>query len=188
MPNDIDLSNYFYNSEVLAKKVLEIYFSEKIPSYPIDPFDILSYFDVLYQFRDFKDLEGIYILSKDEDDIPIIGINNNRPITRQRFTAAHELCHHLKDRSSDFFCPINGIKNDVEKFADKFASELLMPTKELEVQVKKLEQNGYIDFTNIIYITDYFGVSFESCVFNIAYNIGKIEGDIGPKEIRKRIP
>jgi len=32
MPNDIDLSNYFYNSEVLAKKVLEIYFSEKIPS------------------------------------------------------------------------------------------------------------------------------------------------------------
>jgi len=60
-----------------------------------------------------------------------------------------------------------------------------MPTKELDVQVEKLEQNGYIDFTNIIYITDYFGVSFESCVFNIAYNIGKIEGDIGPKEIKK---
>uniref|UniRef100_UPI0026174219 ImmA/IrrE family metallo-endopeptidase n=1 Tax=uncultured Clostridium sp. TaxID=59620 RepID=UPI0026174219 len=188
MPNNIDLSDYYYNYEVLAKQVLKIYFSQKIPSYPIDPFDILSYFGVVYQFRNFKDLEGIYILPETEDDIPIVGINNNRPITRQGFTAAHELCHHLKDRNSDFFCPIDGRnKSYIEKYADKFASALLLPKKELEVQVKKLEKNNYIDFINILYITDYFGVSFESCVFNIAYSLGKIEGTIDPKEIKKRV-
>lgn len=188
MLNIIDLSDYFYDSEVLAKKVLEVYFLQKKPSYPIDPFDILNYFGVPYQFRDFADLEGIYISPENEEDIPIIGININRPITRQRFTAAHELCHHLKDRNSDFFCPIDGRnKTDVEKYADKFASELLIPKEELEVQVKKLEKNMYIDFINILYISDYFGVSFESCVFNIAYNLGKIEGYIAPKEIKKRI-
>ena len=63
----------------------------------------------------------------------------------------------------------------------------LCSTSSVFTHLEKLEQNGYIDFINIIYITDYFGVSFESCVFNIAYNIGKIEGDIGPKEIKTRI-
>jgi hypothetical protein len=81
MFNSIDLSAYFYKPEILAKKVLEIYFSQRIPSYPIDPFDILKQMKVVYQFRDFKDLEGIYIVPEDEDDIAIVGINNNRPIT-----------------------------------------------------------------------------------------------------------
>ena len=187
MLNEIDLSDFFYNPEVLAKKVLEVYFSHKKPSYPIDPFDILNYFKVPYQFRNFEGLEGIYILPENEQDIPIIGINNKRPISRQRFTAAHELCHHIKDKNSNSFCPIGKNNNPVEKYADKFASKLLMPQAELAFQVKKLEENNYIDFTNIIYISDYFGVSFESCVFNIAYTLKKIEGDTDPKTIKKRI-
>lgn len=133
MFSGIDLSDYFYKPEILAKKVLEIYFSQKIPSYPIDPFDILKQMNVVYQFRDFKDLEGIYIVPEDENDISIVGINNNRPVTRQRFTAAHELCHNIKDKNESSICPIDGReKNPVEKYADKFASELLMPTEELK--------------------------------------------------------
>jgi Zn-dependent peptidase ImmA (M78 family)/fido (protein-threonine AMPylation protein) len=188
MFSSIDLSDYFYKPEILAKKVLEIYFSQRIPSYPIDPFDILKQMNVVYQFRDFKDLEGIYIVPEDEDDIAIVGINNNRPVTRQRFTAAHELCHHIKDKNESSICPIDGReKNPIEKYADKFASELLMPTEELKKQVEKFENNGYVSFENIIYIADYFGVSFEACVFNIAYKLNKIEGDIEPSKLKKRI-
>lgn len=188
MFSSIDLSDYFYKPEILAKKVLEIYFSQGIPSYPIDPFDILKQMNVVYQIRDFKDLEGIYIVPEDEDDIAIVGINNNRPITRQRFTAAHELCHHIKDKNESSICPIDGReKNPIEKYADKFASELLMPTEELKKQVEKFENNGYVSFENIIYIADYFGVSFEACVFNIAYKLNKIEGDIEPSKLKKRI-
>ncbi|WP_027626240.1 ImmA/IrrE family metallo-endopeptidase [Clostridium lundense] len=188
MFSSIDLSDYFYKPEILAKKVLEIYFSQRIPSYPIDPFDILKQMNVVYQFRDFKDLEGIYIVPEDEDDIAIVGINNNRPVTRQRFTAAHELCHHLKDKNESSICPIDGReKNPIEKYADKFASELLMPTEELKKQVYRFENSGYVSFENIIYIADYFGVSFEACVFNIAYKLNKVEGDIEPSKLKKRI-
>lgn len=188
MFSSIDLSDYFYKPEILAKKVLEIYFFQRIPSYPIDPFDILKQMNVVYQFRDFKDLEGIYIVPEDEDDIAIVGINNNRPITRQRFTAAHELCHHIKDKNESSICPIDGReKNPIEKYADKFASELLMPTEELKKQVDRFENNGYVSFENIIYIADYFGVSFEACVFNIAYKLNKVEGDIEPSKLKKRI-
>lgn len=188
MFSSVDLSDYFYKPEILAKKVLEIYFSQRIPSYPIDPFDILKQMNVVYQFRDFKDLEGIYIVPEDEDDIAIVGINNNRPITRQRFTAAHELCHHIKDKNESSICPIDGReKNPIEKYADKFASELLMPTEELKKQVERFENNGYVSFENIIYIADYFGVSFEACVFNIAYKLNKVEGDIEPSKLKKRI-
>lgn len=188
MFSSIDLSDYFYKPEILAKKVLEIYFSQRIPSYPIDTFDILKQMNVVYQFRDFKDLEGIYIVPEDEDDIAIVGINNNRPVTRQRFTAAHELCHHIKDKNESCICPIDGReKNPIEKYADKFASELLMPTEELKKQVEKFENNGYVSFENIIYIADYFGVSFEACVFNIAYKLNKVEGDIEPSKLKKRI-
>ena len=57
------------------------------PSFPIDPFKMIRDFGIVYQFMDFKDLEGIYIIPEEENDIPIIGINFGRPITRQRYTA-----------------------------------------------------------------------------------------------------
>ena len=65
-----------------------------------------------------------------------MGINLKRPITRQWFTAAHELCHHLKDVHGGFVCAINA-KSEIEKYAEQFASELLMPTTELKKQVQK---------------------------------------------------
>jgi len=187
MFKNFNFSSYFYSPETFANKLLEVYFSGEKPSYPIDPFKILDELSVVYQFRDFKDLEGIYIVPEDDNDIPLVGININRPITRQRFTAAHELCHHLKDKNSNYICPISGKKNPVEKYAERFASELLMPKAELNDQVKKYEKDGYIQFENIIYIADYFGVSFESCVFSIAYKLGKIDGNTESKELKKRI-
>lgn len=57
----------------------------------------------------------------------------------------------------------------------------------LKKQVEKFENNGYVSFENIIYIADYFGVSFEACVFNIAYKLNKVEGDIEPSKLKKRI-
>lgn len=174
--------------EELANEVLKRVFKEEIPSFPIDPFVILDKLNVIYQFKDFKDLEGIYIVPENEDDIAIIGININRPITRQRFTAAHELCHHLKDRMESSICPIDGRqKSPIEKFADRFASELLMPTEYLEKEVKKYEIDGYVSFDDVLNISDVFGVSFESCVFNIAYKLNKISGNIDSKQLKKRI-
>ena len=183
-----EISKFTKSPVILANEVLRRAFDGEIPSFPIDPFMILDKLDVVYQFRDFKDLEGIYIVPDDENDIPIIGINNNRPITRQRFTAAHELCHYLKDSNEMNICPIDGRKKSpTEKFADEFASALLMPKAYLSEQVNKYEVNGYISFDNALIVAEYFGVSFESCVLNIAYNLRKISGDIEYTKLKKRI-
>ena len=93
----------------------------------------------------------------EENNIPIIGINFGRPITRQRYTAAHELCHHIKDRDNSI-CPISGRKSNIENFADVFASELLMPSKYLKAEAKKYAVDGKLSRSDILKIADFFGV------------------------------
>lgn len=186
MYRDFDYSKYFNNPTKLADKVLELYFNDEEPSFPIDPFKMLEDFGVHYVFQGFKDLEGIYIAPEDKDDIAMTSINKNRPITRQRFTASHELCHHIKDRYSQIVCPV-GKKNIREKFADKFASELLMPKKYLENKIKEYKNDGYVSFDNVIYIADFFGVSFQACLNTIAYEFNKIEPPITTKDLGRRV-
>ncbi len=173
------------NAEQLAAAYLLHYFKDQEISYPINPFQMLIDEGVKFAIRDFGKLEGVYVPALSQDDVPIVGININRPITRQRFTAAHELCHYFRD-SEQHLCPI-GSKSAIEKFADRFASSLLMPLGELRSQVRKLAKNGYVEFDDILEIADYFGVSFESCLFRIAYFIHAVPGNTEASELKKNI-
>ena len=184
MKNVIELYHKGMTAEALAQAVIDEYFNGEEPSFPIDPFKMIRDFGIVYQFMDFKDLEGIYIIPEEENDIPIIGINFGRPITRQRYTAAHELCHHIKDRDNSI-CPISGRKSNIENFADIFASELLMPSKYLRAEAKKYAVDGKVSRSDILKIADFFGTSFEATVFSIAYKIHMLDGDTDPKVIRK---
>ena len=172
--------------EELAKAYLKRCFESEPIDYPINPFSLLKEEGILVTLMNFKKLEGIYIPAENDDDIPVIGINVNRRITRQRFTAAHELCHHFRDYDKPVQCPI-GDKSAEEKFAEKFAAALLMPLSELKKQVdRRKDSNGYIDFDSVFEIANYFGVSFEACMFRIAYKLSAIEGDTEPSALRKR--
>lgn len=171
MNKKADYSKYFSSPEILANAVLEQYKNEigKL-EFPINPFEILKNLDVKLVIKNFKDLEGLYIPATSKDDIDVVAININRPLHRQRFTAAHEICHYIKDKQDTVICSISGRKNKIEMFADSFAACLLMPTKELGKQVKRYaNKEGHIELEKVIYVSKYFGVSFESCVFNIAY-------------------
>lgn len=177
----------FRDAETMAAAYLAAYFGNSEIEYPISPFKMLKDEGVSFVIRNFNKLEGVYIPAQSDDDIAIVGISAKRPITRQRFTAAHELCHHLKDSDKQVACPI-GQKNASEYFADAFASALLMPMGELKVKVNEYKDaNGNVSFGDILIIADYFGVSFESCVRRIAYKIHAVEGDIENKELTKRI-
>lgn len=179
-----DLYHIGMSPEKLADKVIGACYGDDEPSFPIDPFKMIREFGVIYQFVDFKGLEGIYILGDNEDDIPLIGINFNRPITRQRYTAAHELCHHIKDQNSKI-CPITGERNSVENYADRFSSALLMPIKYLKQEAEKYQENGYVSRDNALYMAEYFGVSFEACVFALAYRLNMLEGDMDAGKIKR---
>ncbi|MFA9398774.1 MAG: ImmA/IrrE family metallo-endopeptidase [Clostridiaceae bacterium] len=188
MLGDYKYEDYLDSPQQLAKRIIDKLREEDEIRFPLDPFELLSKNGIPYQFRDFKKLEGIYIIPESEDDIPIVGININRPITRQRFTGAHEFCHHIKDRENSV-CPIWGNKDRSEKFADSFASELLMPREFFNAEIKKVLNNKYVSFDDALKLSIYFGVSFESCIFTLAYRYGAslIDGNTSVKELKKRV-
>lgn len=177
----------YRDPEKMAAAYLASHFGNSKIEYPINPFALLQEEGILFNLADFKKLEGVYIPASSDDDIPTVGINGNRPITRQRFTAAHELCHHFKDADRQITCPITGTKNAIELFADKFAAAILMPLAELRIQVNKRKNiRNTISLDDVLEIADYFGVSFESCLFRIAYLIHAIEGDTESSALKKR--
>lgn len=162
---------------MLAQTVLEDIYGKDNPLIPIDPFKLMRMYGIVYQFMEFKDLEGIYLMPEDEKDVAIVGINKKRPITRQRFSAAHELCHHLKDRDNET-CPI-GARNEVETFAEQFAAELLMPFHIFKTEADKYAVRGKISFDNALMLAEKFGVSFNSCVRRLAYVFHMIDCPYG---------
>lgn len=177
-------------SILAAEKILEAVIKEEgVVKYPINPFKILKSKNVLITFSDFDKLEGLLLYDKNKKSI--VSINLNRPITRQRFTAAHELGHlmlHGEVNKDNFLCPIYGIKSSIEKEADEFASHLLMPNQELVKKINEYQNNdGEVGFDECLHIAEYFGVSFESCVKTIRFRLNRLSLKVDNKELDKEI-
>lgn len=184
----VNESKNFYSPgmspQALAAKVLKDRFGEEMPSIPIDPFKLMREYGIVYQLMEFENLEGIYLVPEGENDLPVVGINYKRKITRQRFTAAHELCHHLQDRRSEI-CPKGGNGSETERFAEQFAAELLMPGKLFLSVAQEYAENGKVSLDDALQIAERFGVSFRSCVLRLAYTFHILDGDY--KNLNKRI-
>lgn len=185
MTSFLQLAPRYSNPEYLAADFLKAYWGDREISFPMNPFQMLVDMGLVFSMRSFHKLEGVYIPASGDGDIAVVGINLDRPIVRQRFTAAHELCHHLHDSGRQIACAFNA-KSNFERFAESFAAALLMPLGELRKQVDLRRKNGFVDFDAILEIAHYFGVSFESCAYRIAYKLGAIEGNTDSKELRKR--
>lgn len=129
------VEKYRNDAQGLAEYFSEKYFAIHKRVFPINPFQILKDLNIKFVFKNFKNLEGLYLPATEESPIELVAINANRPITRQRFSAAHELCHSLKDsNSSSLVCKIKS-KDFIEQYAESFAAALLMPKDELQKQI-----------------------------------------------------
>lgn len=177
--------------EELAKSELERLRRNNELSFPIDPFKILHDAGIYVVLKDFENLDGIII--NDVDNCTIVGINSNNNWQRQRFTAAHEYCHFIKDLNkeigaTDYIECLKKSNKKIEKYANDFAGYLLMPTNELKLVCDQYKnKNGFIDFESITIIAEYFGVSFYSCLNRIAYDLNLIDGDVSSESLRKRM-
>lgn len=108
--------------------------------------DIIALSDRLgvevYQ-ADMPDSQNGYIeYDKDKNDTFIV-VNQNHPVTRQRFTVAHELSHFVNDYERLLIeGRLDRIKsmhsNGIEAAADKLAAEILMPEKQTRSFIESL--------------------------------------------------
>lgn len=152
----------------LAELASEIYFGSRKPDFPIDVFKVLKDFGIYYKFLELDNLEGIYS-PDNESMVAVVGINSRSRYERQRFTAAHELCHHIKDYNIPSMSPKES-KDPIEVFANIFAAEFLMPWRYFLEEAAKYEDDfGYVKPEDVVFLCQTFGVSFESAIWNLHY-------------------
>ena len=109
------------------------------------------------------------------DSEKIIFINSNHPKGRQTFTAAHEIYHLFYDTTAFTICNINN-NDEIEKYANQFASFLLIPTNAL-YGYKKDKCIAKWDLDSIIECEQYFQISHEALLYRL-----KSIGDISSSE------
>ncbi len=101
----------------------------------------------------------------------VIAVNSGMSIGRQRFSLAHELYHLYFDE--DMITTICSSKigggNQTEKYADQFASYLLMPSAALyeKIQEIKIVENRKLAIKDVIKLEQYFGVSRQAMLFRL---------------------
>lgn len=162
------IERYKNDPEGLAEFSFQSFFANKIVSYPVNPFEVLETLGIPFVFRNFKSLEGLVLADKEKGDM-LVAINAKRPVQRQRYSCAHELCHIIKDVGHyDPFSCITGSRSRIERYAEHFASCFLMPRKEVVVKIKEKLSDKYLSFDDVLNIAEYFGVSFKACLLRIS--------------------
>lgn len=101
---------------------------------------------------------GAYIVRKGQ---PFVFLNGSQPVTRQRFTLAHELGHHRLGHAAvvDGVKEVDGTSKDpLEQQANAFAGEFLAPDHALRGWMEA-NQQPLIDLVVLCRIASWFGVS-----------------------------
>jgi len=142
---------------------------------------------ILYEPNE-DDLSGFLLRQKGRDKI-IIGVNASHPETRRRFTISHEIGHLLLhseesfhiDRSSEGFerRPIRHKfernkdsstgSNRIEREANLFAAELLMPVAFIEKDMARLGRIDVLHDLRLVKMADDYGVSVQALTYRLNY-------------------
>lgn len=114
-------------------------------------------------------MEGFAALYKGER---LVLTNSSKILSRERFTAAHEIGHHIfdfKDPGSELIADERtgafDKKNLAEYRADCFAAALLMPREGVNDALYELDLNqGTLTYTDVVRLQLLFGVSYRAMV------------------------
>jgi predicted secreted protein/Zn-dependent peptidase ImmA (M78 family) len=165
---------------------------------PIDVYKIICEMDIVLMFRPLEGKpDGFYLPQSPSRPKPGILINSRRPHTRQRYTAAHELCHFLKKHPASIDVvtegslrvPRSGSKEDV--LAESFAEHFLMPARLVTHFFRKLGlKRGELDEKDIYRLALCMRASY-AATCNHLFNLGFISQNqhttltkIPPKKIK----
>lgn len=149
----VDLKKERLTPEMVAIQVRQ-YFS--IGKGPIKSLiNALEKQGIVVHFIDFKDLKISGVSYITPNGIPLIIINSNIPNSRKVFTIAHELGHLIMHYKGG----IIGEDRDIEKEANKFASEFLVPTSEIRFDLQNLNEE------KLFALKRYWKVSIQSLIY-----------------------
>jgi len=117
-------------------------------------------------------LSGAFYYDKADDSAKIL-INSSRPYTHQIFTAAHEFCHYLLDKDQQMILEEDdGIKSPIEKRADAFAANFLMPEEGVRFYISKtLQREKKLSDDDLVKIQQEFQVSWTALIHRL-HNLG----------------
>ncbi|MBD8591211.1 protease inhibitor I42 family protein [Peribacillus simplex] len=114
--------------------------------YPVDIFSIVESKNIVLMFQPLGSLAGAYLPEQKKEGVPAgILINKNLPLSKQRYSAAHEYCHFLRndpislDTEEELFQLPEYKRDDKERIAETFASQFLLPRPLVLKQMKQLE-------------------------------------------------
>lgn len=118
-------------------------------------------------------LSGAFYYDKEKDSGKIL-INSNRSKGHQTFTAAHEYCHFLLDKEKRIIIDDDKmVKSDIEKRADCFSTNFLMPKDGVNYYVQYILniEGNKIDDQALVKIRNEFGASWQAVIFRL-HNLG----------------
>lgn len=103
---------------------------------------------------------------------PVVGfsllVNLDMTPGRRRFTVAHELAHALFHSESEAYVVSTAGKPPLERFADAFAGEFLMPTEGVR---RVMEEQGFgprvEDPVEVVHLQRFFGVSYATALVRL---------------------
>jgi Zn-dependent peptidase ImmA (M78 family)/transcriptional regulator with XRE-family HTH domain len=115
-------------------------------------------------------LDGVFLFNEGKGAFCIL--NTARTGGRQKFSAAHEYCHYLKDRDAGYKIDrfisneIGNRRNRSERIADLFASAFLMPAERIKSTLDILERK-HLTPMDVIVLKRHFGVSYQAMVYRL---------------------
>jgi Zn-dependent peptidase ImmA (M78 family) len=142
----------------------------------IDPFLALERSGVFVMRQPMDRLAGAYLPTNSADGSPPgVLINAYHPLTRQRYTAAHELWHHRRDGDLVFDTETEWISRgedarpERERLAEAFASWFLMPKRLVETTLELLGvAPATIDEQDMYALSLELGTSYTATVRHLA--------------------
>lgn len=93
--------------------------------------------------------ENVSGILRNEGGYYFIGVNNNHPETRQRFTICHELGHCILHPTANYFCTDDNQSHILEVQANHFAAELLMPKVLIKRKISELSFDEMCVYFNV---------------------------------------
>lgn len=157
----------------MEKLALAVLHEQRLLTPPINVYAALHAHGVevdLISFTNYS-LSGVYM---DEPGVgPSVALNEQHDFQKRRFTAGHELKHHLADRApggSNLRCLEAGAakRRIIEKAANAFAARFLVPAEMLKRSIKELGNDQ-----SIYALAELFGVNYPVIVYQL-HNSGAI--------------